>query len=104
MAFGRGAGGAGLVLGWIALRLSLSLMGMHTDPTPTSGDYMGQLGRVVTPVSSRGGEILIRVGGSPVKLTAWADADIPLGTEVIVIEVISPNAVRVMTANELLDQ
>lgn len=98
------AGGAGFVLGWVALRLSLSLIDMHTDATPTSNDYLGQIGRVVTPISGiSSGEILIRMGGSPVKLIARADTDLALGTQVIVIEVLSTNAVRVMTA-EVLDQ
>lgn len=99
------AGAAGLVLGWIALRMSISLIDMHTDATPTSNDYLGQLGRVVTPVSNMsGGEIMIRVGGSPVKLTARSDDDLALGSQVIVVEVLSANAVRVMPADELLDQ
>lgn len=98
------AAAAGLVLGWIALRLSLSLIEMPTDATPTSSDYIGQLGRVVTPVSAiSSGEIMIRVGGSPVKLIARSDADLNLGSQVIVVEVLSPNAVRVMPADELLD-
>jgi membrane protein implicated in regulation of membrane protease activity len=98
------AGAAGLVLGWVALRLSLAFLGMHTDATPASGDYLGQLGRVVTPISRGGGEILIRVGGSPVKLIARADTEIDRGTEIVVVEVLSPTSVRVMTTNELLDQ
>lgn len=98
------AGLTGLVLAWIALRLSLSLIDMPTDATPTSHDYLGQLGRVVTPVSvASSGEIMIRVGGSPIKLIARADADLALGSEVIVIEVLSPNAVRVMPADQLLE-
>ncbi len=98
------AAGAGVVLGWVALKLSVALYGMHTDATPASGDYMGQLGRVVTPIGAGGGEILIRVGGSPVKLSARADHDIARGTEIVVVEVLSPTSVRVMTTNELLDQ
>ena len=95
---------AGLALGWVALRLSIALLGMHTDATPASGDYLGQFGRVVTPITRGGGEILIRMGGSPVKLIARADTDIDRGTEIVVVEVLSPTSVRVMTANELLDQ
>ncbi len=93
------AGGAGVVLGWMALRLSLSLIDMHTDATPTSNDYIGQIGRVVTPIfGASSGEVLIRMGGSPMKLTARADTDLALGTQVIVIEVLSTNAVRVISA------
>jgi membrane protein implicated in regulation of membrane protease activity len=95
---------AGLALGWVALRLSFVFIEMHTDATPTSGDYLGQLGRVVTPISGGGGEILIRMGGSPIKLVARADADIERGAEIVVVEVLSSNAVRVMTTNELLEQ
>jgi hypothetical protein len=98
------AGGAGFVLGWVALRLSLAFLGMHTDATPGSGDFLGQFGRVVTPILGGGGEVLIRMGGSPVKLVARADHDIERGTEIVVVEVLSPTSVRVMTTNELLQQ
>lgn len=98
------AGIAGFVLGWIALRLSLALIGMHTDATPTSGDYLGQFGRVITPITAAGGEILIHTGGSPVKLVARSEGDIARGAEVVVVEVLSSTSVRVMTTTELLDQ
>jgi hypothetical protein len=57
-----------------------------------------------SPHHRGGGEILIRVGGSPVKLVARADTEIERGTEVVVVEVLSPTSVRVMTTNELLEQ
>jgi membrane-bound ClpP family serine protease len=98
------AGVAGFVLGWIALRLSLAFIGMHTDATPTSGDFHGQIGRVVTNITDAGGEILIRSGGSPVKLVARADRPIERGVEVVVIEVLSATSVRVMTTSDLLEQ
>ncbi len=98
------AGAAGFVLGWIALRLSLAFVGMHTDATPTSGDFLGQFGRVVTPITDAGGEILIRSGGSPIKLVARADQPVERGVEVVVIEVLSATSVRVITTSELLDQ
>jgi membrane protein implicated in regulation of membrane protease activity len=98
------AGAAGLGLGWIALRMSIAVIGMQTDATPTSGDFQGQLGRVITPISRGGGEVMIRMGGSPVKLSARSDTDIDRGAEIVVIEVLSASAVRVMQTNQLFEQ
>ena len=98
------AGAAGLALGWTALKMSIAVIGMQTDATPTSHDFQGQLGRVVTPISRGGGEVLIRMGGSPVKLSARSDTDIERGAEIVVVEVLSPNAVRVMQTNQLFEQ
>jgi len=95
---------AGLLLGYVALKLSLALLDMHTDATPTSDDFRGQLGRVVTPISGGTGEVMVRLGGSPRKLTARCDSDVERGAEVAVIEVLSPNAVRVIPTSEMFDQ
>ena len=98
------AAAGGLVLGYVALRLSLALVDMPTDATPTSRDYLGQIGRVVTPISAGRGEVLVRMGGSPRKLTATADTDLGTGDEVVVVEVLSPNAVRVVSTAEMFEQ
>ena len=99
------AGGAvaGVALGWVAGRLTRAFMDMPTDAAPGSRDFMGQLGRVVTPVAGGRGEVMLRVGGTPQKLSATADVDIVLGAEVVVVEVLSPSAVRVMPVSELLE-
>ena len=93
-----------VALGFIALRLSLALVGMHTDATPASGDYLGQIGRVVTPIAGGRGEVMVRMGGTPRKLTASSEHDIDRGVEVVVVEVLSPNAVTVMPTTELFQQ
>lgn len=91
------AGGAGL--GWFAVRLSKALLHSPTDATPTIGDLVGQTARVITPVRAGGiGEVLVQLGGQPVKITATSDEDLPLGTESVVIDVTSPTKVVVQSA------
>lgn len=99
-----GGAAAGIALGWAAGRLTRSFVNMPTDAAPTSGDYMGQIGRIVTAVGGGRGEVMLRVGGSPRKLAAAADTDIALGTEVVVIEVMSSSAVRVIPVSEILEE
>jgi membrane protein implicated in regulation of membrane protease activity len=90
---------AGVVLGWFALRISRAAAGMTTDDTPRSADMVGLEGHVVTPVAAgSSGEIVIRVSGSPVKLTARAGYDLPTGTDVVVVEVLTSTSVRVESA------
>lgn len=98
-----GAAAGGLALGYVAFRLSAAFIDMPTDATLTSGDYKGQVGRVVTPIAGGRGEILLRVGGSPQKLTAQSDDDIARGGEVVVIEVLSASSVRVVPLSEILE-
>lgn len=98
LAIAAGAG-AGVVLGWVALRLSRAVAGMATDATPSSVDLVGREGRVVTPIVAGGtGEVLIRLGGQPLKLTARATDDVPTGSTVVVVAVLSPTFVEVQTA------
>ncbi len=99
-----GAGAAGVVLGFLAFKLSKSFIDMPTDATLTSGDFMGQSGRVVTAIAGGRGEVMLRVGGSPQKLTALADDDIDHGTQVVVIEVLSASSVRVIPMSEILEE
>ena len=68
----------------------------HTDATPRALDLVGSTGKVVTPVVGGRGEVLVRLGGQPRKLTALADHDVALGQQVVVIERISESSVRVM--------
>ena len=95
-------GGAlsGVLIGWIAWRLSHAVFRMHTDATPTSGDLLGTQGKVVTPLQGQGlGEVLVRLGGQPVKLSARAQADLAVGEPVVVVEVVSPTSVLVESAS-----
>jgi len=57
---------------------------------------VGSTGKVVTPVVGGRGEVLVRLGGQPRKLTALSDHDVALGGQVVVIERISESSVRVM--------
>ncbi|WP_436794296.1 NfeD family protein [Actinospongicola halichondriae] len=98
-----GASVGGVVLGFVALKLSRSFMDMPTDATLTSGDYMGQSGRVITAIAGGRGEVMVHVGGSPQKLTAHADVDIDHGDPVVVIEVLSSSSVRVIPLSEILE-
>jgi membrane protein implicated in regulation of membrane protease activity len=91
------AGGIGL--GWFAYRVSRALMNSPTDATPTTAALVGQQAKVVTPVRAGGtGEVLVRLGGQPVKLSATADEDLARGTESVVVAVESPTRVRVESA------
>lgn len=98
------AAGAGVLggigLGWFAYRLSRALMSSPTDATPTTAALIGQEARVVTAVRAGGtGEVLVRLGGQPVKLSATADVDLPRGTESVVVAVESATRVRIESAD-----
>lgn len=94
-----GGGTAGLVTGGAALWLTRSLISMPTDATPTSESMRGALGRVVTPIPHGGmGEVRISRNGLPLKLAARAQTDLPVGVEVVVVEVLSATAVLVAEA------
>jgi membrane protein implicated in regulation of membrane protease activity len=95
---------AGAGAGAVATRFIAAAMRMPTDPPVRHTDLAGKVGRVVTPISpARTGEVLVPLGGSTHKLTASAGAHLPLGTEVVVVEVTSPTSV-VVTALELDQQ
>lgn len=94
-----GGGAAGVVMGGVALTLSRSLMNMRTDATPTSADLRGALGRVVTPIRAGGlGEVRVSRHGHPLKLAARSDQAIDVGTEVVVVDVLSATSVVVTPA------
>ncbi|MFY1635372.1 NfeD family protein [Solwaraspora sp. WMMB335] len=87
---------AAVPVAWLTLRLSRAARDMPTDATPTSDDLVGLLGVVITPIRPGGyGEIRTHVGGQPVKLSARAERDVPLGTQVFVVEVLSATSVIV---------
>lgn len=91
---------AGVVLGWIAWRLTRALLHMATDATPTADDLLGKSAKVVTPLLGQGlGEVLVRLGGQPVKVSARSDADLAVGEQVVVVEVVSSTSVVVESAS-----
>jgi membrane protein implicated in regulation of membrane protease activity len=103
---GRGATGlliaivigllAAVPTGWLAGRLVNAAMNMSTDATLTSGDLVGALGVVITPVPDGGyGEVRLAIAGQQIKFNARADRPLALGTRVFVIEVPTPTSVLV---------
>jgi len=87
---------AALPAAWLTIRLSRAARDMPTDATPTREDLVGSLGVVITPIHPGGyGEVRIRIGGQPVKLSARADRAIPLGAAVFVVEAPSDTSVVV---------
>lgn len=87
---------AALPAGWLTMRLSRAARNMPTDGTPTRDHLVGTLGVVITPIHPGGyGEIRVRLGGQPVKLSARADLPIPLGAQVFVVEAVSDTSVVV---------
>ena len=93
-------GGAGLVAavpaGWLAVRLTRSVMRMPTDATLSSSDLIGATGVVTTPIRATGaGEVSVSVAGQRIKFNARADRPLPTGTPVLVIETPSTTSVLV---------
>jgi membrane protein implicated in regulation of membrane protease activity len=94
------AAAAGLVAavptGWATGRLVRAAMNLRTDATLTSGDLVGALGVVISPVSVGAyGEVRLAVAGTQLKLHARADEPLPLGTQIFVISVLTPTSVLV---------
>ncbi|MCP5031710.1 MAG: hypothetical protein GY939_07875 [Actinomycetia bacterium] len=95
--------GVGVGFGFVAFRWSRSLANMATDATPTVSDLVGCRGRVVTPIAPGStGEAIVQLAGQPVKITAVASDnqgdEIGLGTEIVVVQALSPSRVEVTTA------
>ncbi|WFE25652.1 NfeD family protein [Solwaraspora sp. WMMD791] len=87
---------AAVPVGWLTARLSRAARNMPTDATPHRADLVGTIGVVITPIHPGGyGEIRVRLGGQPVKLSARAERSIPLGAEVFVVEAVSDTSVVV---------
>lgn len=87
---------AGLLGAGIALVIVRTFLRMPTDATPRSGDLTGKLGRVVTRIPDGGlGEITVSHHGHRVKLSARSEQPVPSGTDVVIVDVLSPTAVLV---------
>ena len=94
------ASGVGLLAAvptaWGAGRLMNAAINMSTDATLTSGDLVGAMGVVISPVPANGfGEVRLTIGGQPMKFNARSAEPLALGTYVFVIEVPSPTSVLV---------
>lgn len=81
------------VLTW---KLSKALMRDQTTATPRGSDLIGTSGSVVTAIPAEGyGEVLLRLGGQPVKYAAKSAAPVARGTEIWVEEALSTTSVAV---------
>lgn len=87
---------AGLVGGGIALLVVRTFLRMPTDATPRSSDLTGKLARVITRIPDGGlGEITVYHAGHRIKLSARADEPLAFGTDVVIVQVLSPTSVLV---------
>ncbi|ORT57814.1 hypothetical protein [Streptomyces sp. CB03238] len=82
--------------GWLAWKLSRTLIDDRGAAAPRGDDLIGTTGAVVTAIPVDGyGEVLLRVAGQPVKFAAKSDDAVQRGAEVWVEEALSPTSVRV---------
>ncbi|MFK0222309.1 NfeD family protein [Streptomyces vinaceus] len=89
---------AGTGAAWATYRLSQALLRDRSGAAPRQGDLVGSAGTVVTAVPAGGGygEVLLTLGGQPVKYTAATEGGaLPRGAEVWVTAVPSPTSVTV---------
>ncbi|WLQ34802.1 hypothetical protein P8A18_15775 [Streptomyces castrisilvae] len=87
---------AGLVAAVLTWKFSRALMRDQTDATPRNQDLVGTSGSVVTAIPADGyGEVLLRLGGQLVKLSAKSPVPVARGAEVWVEAALSSTAVSV---------
>ncbi|MEW2166450.1 hypothetical protein AB0912_26140 [Streptomyces sp. NPDC007084] len=87
---------AGLATGWPVYRLSRALMSDGSGAAPRGDDVIGASGSVVTAIPADGyGEVLVRLAGQPVKLSARSPVPLARGAEVWVEGTLSQTAVTV---------
>jgi hypothetical protein len=71
-------------------------MGMVTGVVDTEAALLGSLGRIVTaPAPDRYGEVLLHRPTGPVKVACTASEPLPVGSEVLVVDVVSSTLVVV---------
>ncbi|MER6250389.1 hypothetical protein ABT224_03175 [Streptomyces sp. NPDC001584] len=87
---------AGAGAGWSTYRLSRALARDTGGAASRHGELLGSAGTVVTAIPADGyGEVLLRLGGQPVKYAATADGPVALGAEVWVTATPSSTSVGV---------
>lgn len=87
---------AGLVAAWLTWKFSQALMRDQTNAAPREADLVGSAGSVVTAIPSEGyGEVLLRLGGQVVKLSAKSPVPVARGTEIWVEATLSTTSVSV---------
>lgn len=86
----------GVLLGWLAARASKLLHGDGEGDTVRTTDVLEKIGSVVSAIPEGGfGVVSLSVGGHITRLNARSSIAVPAGTQVSVIQVISPTAVQV---------
>ncbi|RDG37630.1 hypothetical protein [Streptomyces corynorhini] len=87
---------AGVGAGWLTWKFSKALMRDQTSVTPSGSHLVGSSGTVVTAIPATGyGEVLLRLGGQPMKFSAKSAQPVAYGTEVWVEETLSSSSVSV---------
>lgn len=87
---------AGVATGWVTYRVVRALAGDRSGAAPRGDDLIGAPGRVVTAIPADGyGEVLVHLGGQPVKLAAKSPVAVMRGADVWVAETLSRTAVSV---------
>jgi len=103
-AFSDGIGGAAVLpglaagagFGWAAVRLARAADTQPTQRTDRARDLLGSLGHIVTPpTAERVGEVLLDRPAGPIKVACSAAQPLPLGAEVVVVDVASSTLVTV---------
>ncbi len=100
---GLGAGGAtavgallGVGAGGVTWKAGRALLRDQTAAAPRGDDLVGTAGAVVTAIPADGyGEVLLRLGGQPVKFAARSGEAVTRGTEIWVEAALSPTSVAV---------
>lgn len=97
--------GAGTGMGALTVALVRFFIQTPTDATPTRNDFVGAIGKVVTPISPGGmGEVVMRRHGQPWKVAAQAsehtEDTIMAGTQVVVVQALSETRV-IVTPSDL---
>jgi hypothetical protein len=86
----------GIGFGWLAVRLTSAVIHMPTGRTDTEVAMLGALGRVVTsPQPGRYGEVMLARPTGPLKVACTASEPLAVGTEVVVVDVLSSTLVTV---------
>ncbi|RSS56571.1 hypothetical protein [Streptomyces sp. WAC01280] len=86
----------GALVAWLTWRFSRALLRDGAAQAPRGEDLTGTSGAVVTAIPAGGyGEVLLYLGGQPVKYAAKSAGPVARGTEVWVESVPSPTSVTV---------
>jgi membrane protein implicated in regulation of membrane protease activity len=87
---------AGVGAGWLTWKLSRALMRDGASVAPRGEDLVGSSGSVVTRIPADGyGEVLLYLGGQPLKFAAKSSTPVARGSEVWVESVLTATSVAV---------